>query len=158
MGLRKAVTKSTLADANELRNWRMWFDLAAILIRRARKLYAGDNFGIDLDNTVYALDSTTIDLCLSLFPWADFRSTKAAVKMHTLLDLRGQIPSFIHVSDGKMGDALALDLILPEAGAIYVMDRGYVDFKITQVSTDGCIFCNTNKKQHEISSRLFPCS
>src|SRR6516164_6427902 len=102
---------------------------AAVLVRRARKLYVSDDFGLDLANTVYALDSTTIDLCLSLFPWADFRSTKAAVKMHTLLDLRGPIPSFIHISDGKMGDAPALDLITPEAGAIYVMDRGYVDFQ-----------------------------
>ena len=129
MGFRNPVAKSTLADANELRDWRMWHDLAAILIRHARKLYAADDIGLDLNNTVYALDSTTIDLYLSLFPWADFRSTKSAVKMHTLLDLRGPIPSFIHVSNGKMGDALALDLITPEAGAIYVMDRGYVDFR-----------------------------
>jgi len=129
MGLRGSVAKSTLADANEARDWRLWADLAAVLIRRARKLYAEDDIGLGLADTVYALDSTTIDLCLSLFPWADFRSTKAAVKMHTLLDLRGPIPSFIHISDGKMGDALALDLIPPEPGAIYVMDRGYVDFK-----------------------------
>ena len=129
MGLRGPVAKSTLADANELRDWRIWSDLAAVLIKRARKLYWEDDIGLDLANTVYALDSTTIDLCLSLFPWADFRSTKAAIKMHTLLDLRGPIPSFIHISDGKMGDALALDLITPEAGAIYVMDRGYVDFR-----------------------------
>jgi hypothetical protein len=117
-----------LADANELRGWRIWADIAAVLIRRARKLYIGDDIGLDLANTVYALDSTTIDLCLSLFPWADFRSTKVAVKMHTLLDLRGPIPSFIHLSDGKIGGAVALDLIVPEAGAIYVMDRDYVDF------------------------------
>ena len=129
MGMREAVAKSTLADANETRDWRMWADMAAVLIRRARKLYAQDMFGVELAHTVYALDSTTIDLCLSLFSWADFRSTKAAVKMHTLLDLRGNIPSFIHVSNGKMGDALALDLLLLEAGSIYVMDRGYVDFK-----------------------------
>ncbi len=129
MGLREAVARSTLADANELRDWRIWADIAAVLVRRARKLYVSDDIGLDLANTVYALDSTTIDLCLSLFPWADFRSTKAAVKMHTLLDLRGPIPSFIHISDGKMGDAAALDLIMPEAGAIYVMDRGYVDFR-----------------------------
>src|SRR5271157_5737459 len=128
MGLRGAVAKSTLADANELRDWRMWSDLAAVLIRRARKLYATQDFGIDLANTVYALDSTTIDLCLSLFPWADFRSTKAAVKMHTLLDLRGDIPSFIHISDGKLHDVHALDMLVPEAGAIYLMDRGYIDF------------------------------
>ena len=129
MGLRGPVARSTLADANELRDWRIWSDLAAVLIKRARKLYMEDDIGLDLVNTVYALDSTTIDLCLSLFPWADFRSTKAAVKMHTLLDLRGPIPSFIHVSNGKMGDALALDLITLEAGAIYVMDRGYIDFR-----------------------------
>jgi hypothetical protein len=102
--------------------------VSAVLICRPRKLYVSDDIRLDLTNTVYALDSTAIDLCLSLFPWADFRSTKAAVKMHTLLDLRGPIPSFIHVSDGKMGDRAALDLIMPEAGAIYVMDRGYVDF------------------------------
>ena len=129
MGLREPMARSTLADANEARDWRIWADIAAVLIRRARKLYINDDIGIDLANTVYALDSTTIDLCLSLFPWADFRSTKAAIKMHTLLDLRGPIPSFIHISNGKMGDALALDLIVPEAGAIYVMDRGYVDFR-----------------------------
>jgi len=129
MGFRHAVAKSTLADANETRDWRLWHDLAAVLIRRARKLYTDDSIGVDLDNTVYALDSTTIDLCLSLFPWADFRSTKAAVKMHTLLDLRGPIPSFVHVSKGKMGDEQALDLITPEAGVIYVMDRGYLDFR-----------------------------
>ena len=122
MGLRGPVAKSTLADANEQRDWRIWSDLAAVLTKRARKLYLKDDIGLELSNTVYALDSTTIDLCLSLFPWADFRSTKAAVKMHTLLDLRGPIPSFIHVSNGKMGDAKALDLIVPEAGAIYVMD------------------------------------
>jgi hypothetical protein len=101
MGLREPVARSTLADANELRDWHIWSDLAAVLIKRARKLYLKDDIGLDLANTVYALDSTTIDLCLSLFPWADFRSTKAAVKMHTLLDLRGPIPSFIHISDGK---------------------------------------------------------
>src|SRR5580704_18569510 len=106
MGLRGPVAKSTLADANELRDWRIWSTLAAVLVKRARKLYIDDDIGLDLVNTVYALDSTTIDLCFSLFPWADFRSTKAAVKMHTLLDLRGPIPSFIHVSNGKMGDAL----------------------------------------------------
>ena len=157
MGLRGAVAKSTLADANERRDWRIWFDLAAVLIRRARKLYAEDDFGLDLKNTVYALDSTTIDLCLSLFPWADFRSTKAAVKMHTLLDLRGPIPSFIHISDGKMGDALALDLIAPEAGAIYVMDRGYVDFRrLYAFHQFGAFFvtrAKSNMKYHRVYSR-----
>jgi len=156
MGLRGPVAKSTLADANELRDWRMWFDLAAVLIRRARKLYADDDIGLDLANTIYALDSTTIDLCLSLFPWADFRSTKAAVKMHTLLDLRGPIPSFIHVSDGKMGDALALDMIAPEAGAIYVMDRGYVDFRrLYALHQAGAFFVTRSKinmKYHRVYS------
>lgn len=128
MGFRRAVRRTTLADANESRDWRIWCDLSAVLIRRARKLYANDSFAVDLDNTVYALDSSTIDLCLSLFEWAPFRSTKAAIKLHTLLDLRGAIPAFIHVSDGKMGDVRALDLLALEAGAFYVMDRGYMDF------------------------------
>ena len=128
MGFREPIRRSTLADANETRDWRIYADLAQRLIVQARKLYAKEDLGLDLANTVYALDSTTIDLCLSVFPWAHFRTTKAAVKMHTLLDLRGNIPSFIHVSDGKLHDVHALDLLLPEPGAIYVMDRGYVDF------------------------------
>jgi hypothetical protein len=128
MGFRSAVKRSTLADANESRNWLIWSDLAAVLIRRARRLYSGDSLGVDLDNTVYALDSSTIDLCLSLFEWAPFRSTKAAIKLHTLLDLRGAIPAFIHISDGKLHDLNVLDILSFEAGAFYVMDRGYVDF------------------------------
>ena len=128
MGFREPIRRSTLADANELRDWRIHADFAQRLIGQARALYASEDLGLDLSNTVYALDSTTIDLCLSVFPWAHFRTTKAAVKMHTLLDLRGNIPSFIHVSDGKLHDVHALDLLMPEAGAIYVMDRGYVDF------------------------------
>jgi hypothetical protein len=156
MGLRGPVAKSTLADANELRDWRIWSTLAAVLIKRARKLYIADAIGLDLVNTVYALDSTTIDLCLSLFPWADFRSTKAAVKMHTLLDLRGPIPSFIHVSNGKMGDALALDLITLEAGSIYVMDRGYIDFRrLYVIHQAGAFFvtrAKTNMKYHRVYS------
>jgi Domain of unknown function (DUF4372)/Transposase DDE domain len=156
MGLRGPVAKSTLADANELRDWRIWSTLAAVLIKRARKLYIADDIGLDLVNTVYALDSTTIDLCLSLFPWADFRSTKAAVKMHTLLDLRGPIPSFIHVSNGKMGDALALDLITLEAGSIYVMDRGYIDFRrLYVIHQAGAFFVTrtkTNMKYHRVYS------
>ena len=128
MGLRQETKRSTLADANETRDWRIHAEFAQCLIVQARKLYIGDSFGIELENTVYALDSTTIDLCLSLFPWALFRTTKSAVKMHTLLDLRGNIPSFIHISDGKLGDVKALDILVLEAGAIYVMDRGYVDF------------------------------
>ena len=128
MGFRSPVKRSTLADANEGRDWHIWADLAALLIRRARKLYCNDSFGIDLDNTVYALDATTIDLCLSLFPWAPFRSAKAAVKLHTLLDLRGNIPAFIHISDGKTHEVNVLDMLIFEAGAFYVMDRGYLDF------------------------------
>jgi len=129
MGFRSPVKRSTLADANESRDWRIWSDLAAVLIRRARKLYAGDSLDVGLDNTVYALDSTTVDLCLSLFEWAPFRSTKAAIKLHTLLDLRGAIPAFIHISDGKLHDVNVLDMLTFEAGAFYVMDRGYVDFE-----------------------------
>jgi len=129
MGLRSAVRKSTLADANESRDWRIWADVAALLIRRARKLYAEDDpLGLELKNTVYCLDATTIDLCLSLFEWAPFRRTKAAIKLHTLLDLRGAIPAFIHISDGKLHDVNVLDLLALEAGAFYVMDRGYLDF------------------------------
>jgi Transposase DDE domain/Domain of unknown function (DUF4372) len=128
MGFGRPVRRSTLADANEVRDWRIYEEFAQRLIAQARRLYIGESLLEDLDNTVYALDSTTIDLCLSLFPWAHFRSTKAAVKMHTLLDLRGNIPSFIHISDGKLHDVHALDMLVPEAGAIYVMDRGYVDF------------------------------
>lgn len=129
MGFRSAVKRSTLADANESRDWRIWADLAAVLIRRARKLYASESLGVELDNTVYALDSSTIDLCLSLFDWAPFRSTKAAIKLHTLLDLRGAIPAFIHISDGKLHDVNVLDILPVEAGAFYVMDRGYLDFE-----------------------------
>src|SRR5487761_2642402 len=128
MGFRSPIRRSTLADANEGRDWRIWADLAALFIKRARKLYCNDSFSVDLDNTVYALDATTIDLCLSLFPWAPFRTAKAAVKLHTLLDLRGNIPAFIHISDGKTHEVNVLDMLTFEAGAFYVMDRGYLDF------------------------------
>jgi IS4 transposase len=128
MGFRHEIKRSTLADANEARDWCIYAEFAQILIAQARALYADDSFGIELENTTYALDSTTIDLCLSLFPWALFRTTKSAVKMHTLLDLRGNIPSFIHISDGKLGDVNVLDVLVLEPGAIYVMDRGYLDF------------------------------
>ncbi len=128
MGFRQEINRSTLADANETRDWRIHAEFAQCLIAQARKLYIGDSFGIELENTAYALDSTTIDLCLSLFPWALFRTTKSAVKMHTLLDLRGNIPSFIHISDGKLGDVKILDVLVLEPGALYVMDRGYLDF------------------------------
>ena len=141
MGFRSPIKRSTLADANELRDWRIWADLAAVLIRRARKLYASDSFGVELDNTVYALDSSTVDLCLSLFDWAPFRSTKAAIKLHTLLDLRGAIPAFIHISDGKMGDVNMLDILAFGAGAFYVMDRGYLDFtRLHRLHQSGAFF------------------
>ena len=128
MGFREPVRRSTLADANEARDWRIYAELAQRLIAQARKFYAQEDLGLELTNTVYALDSTTIDPCLSVFPWALFRSTKSAVKMHTLLDLPGSIPSFIHMSDGKLHRVHAHDLFVPEPGAIYVMDRGYIDF------------------------------
>jgi hypothetical protein len=128
MGIQGPVARSTLADANEQRDWRIYADLAQTLIRIARALYVDDSFGMDLDQSVYALDATTIDLCLSLFPWAQACRTKGAVKLHTLLDLRGNIPTFIHISDGKLSDVKALDLLVPEPGAFYIMDRGYFDF------------------------------
>ena len=129
MGFRSTVARNTLANANSVRDWRIYADFAQSLISIARKLYAEESFGVDLSNTVYALDATTIDLCLSVFPWAPFRSTKAAVKMHTLLDLRGNIPSFIHISDGKWHEVNVFDMLVPEAGAFYIMDRGYIDFE-----------------------------
>jgi len=147
MGLRHSVHRSTLADANESRDWRIWSDLAALLIRRARKLYRDEDLGLDLTNTVYALDATTIDLCLSLFDWAPFRSTKAAVKMHTLLDLRGAIPAFIHISDGKMHEVNVLDFLPVEAGAFYVMDRGYLDFaRLYKLHQAGAFFVTRAKR------------
>ena len=130
MGIRSRVSRNTLANANEVRDWRIYADFAHILIDKARRLYADEDFGQELeDATLYALDSTTIDLCLTLFPWAGFRKAKGAVKMHTLMDLRGNIPSFIHISDGKLHDVNVLDLLLLEAGAYYVMDRAYLDFE-----------------------------
>jgi hypothetical protein len=155
MGLREPIRRSTLADANESRDWRIYADLAQRLIAQARKLYATEDLGLDLTNTVYALDSTTIDLCLSVFPWAQFRSTKAAVKMHTLLDLRGNIPSFIHVSDGKLADVHALDLLLPEPGAIYVMDRGYVDFARLHALHQAGAFFVTRTKSNMNAHRVY---
>jgi len=128
MGIRGAVSRSTLAEANEHRDWRLYADFAQRLIATARSLYTDQNLGLELANTVYALDATTIDLCLSLFPWAPFQSTKAAIKLHTLMDLRGSIPSFIHISDGKLHDVNVLDHLPVEPGAFYVMDRGYLDY------------------------------
>ena len=155
MGFRAAVKRSTLADANESRDWRIWFDLATLLIRRARKLYASDSLGVQLDSTVYALDSTTIDLCLSLFDWAPFRSTKAAIKLHTLLDLRGSIPAFIHISDGKLHDVNVLDMLTFEAGAFYVMDRGYVDFERLYALHQAGAFFVTRAKSPMNARRLY---
>ena len=129
LGLRGGMARNTLAHANQQRDWRLYADFAHALIRLARPLYAEDDLGLELDDTVYALDSSTIDLCLSVFPWAHFRQTKAAVKLHTLLDLQGSIPTFIHISDGKLHDVNVLDLLIPEPGAIYVMDRAYLDFQ-----------------------------
>ena len=128
LGIRGNIAKSTLADANEQRDCRIFADFAMSLIQTARTLYASDHFAVELEQTVYALDTTTIDLCLSVFPWARFRQAKAAVKMHTLLDLRGNIPAFIHISDGKMHEVNVLDILIPEAGSLYIMDRGFTDF------------------------------
>ena len=147
MGLKNVPARSTLADALNLRDWRIYHALAMRLIARARELYVKDSMSVDLDATVYALDSTTIDLCLSLFDWAPFRSTKAAVKMHTLLDLRGAIPAFIHVSDGKLGDVNVLDILPIEAGAFYIMDRGYLDFaRLFKLHQSGAFFVTRAKR------------
>jgi transposase len=147
MGLSAVPARSTLADALNTRDWLIYHALAMRLIVRARQLYAKEPMGIELDASVYALDATTIDLCLSLFEWAPFRSTKAAVKMHTLLDLRGAIPAFIHISDGKMGDVNVLDILPIEAGAFYVMDRGYLDFvRLYKLHQSGAFFVTRAKR------------
>jgi len=152
MGFRSAIARSTLADANSSRDWRIYHDLAQILIARARRLYASESFGVELEQTVYALDSTTIDLCLSLFPWARFRSTKAAVKLHTLLDLRGPIPTMIWISEGKKADVRILDDLAPEPGAFYVMDRGYVDFRrLHRFELAGAFFVTREKSGLQLS-------
>ncbi len=154
MGIRSQVSRNTLANANAVRDWRIYADFAQRLIGIARGLYADEPFGVDLGNSAYALDSTTIDLSLSLFPWAPFRSTKAAVKMHTLLDLRGNIPSFIHISDGKLHDVNILDQLIPEAGAFYVMDRGYIDFaRLFRMHQAGSFFVTRAKKNMDAARR-----
>lgn len=155
MGFRGPIRRSTLADANGTRDWRIYAEFAQRLIAQARRLYADDELEVDLASTVYALDSTTIDLCLSMFPWARFRSTKAAVKLHTLLDLRGNIPSFIHISDGKLHDVHALDMLIPEPGAIYVMDRGYVDFARLYVLHQAGAFFVTRAKSNIDAHRVY---
>ena len=147
MGMKGVPARSTLSDALNLRDWRIYYALAMRLIQRARSLYAKDSLNIDLDATVYALDATTIDLCLSLFDWAPFRTAKAAVKMHTLLDLRGSIPAFIHISDGKMHEVNVLDILAVEAGAFYVMDRGYLDFaRLYKMHQAGAFFVTRAKR------------
>ena len=155
MGFRGKVARSTLADANEARDWRIYADFAQVLIGIARPLYASDPIGVDLDQSLYALDSTTIDLCLSLFPWAKFRRHKAAVKMHTLLDLHGNIPTFIHITDGKVHDVNILDEFFPEAGAFYVMDRGYVDFERLFVFTLCSAFFVVRTKENVLLQRRY---
>ncbi len=155
MGFRGRVSRSTLADANESRDWRIFADFAHVLIAVARPLYAHDPIGVDLDQSLYALDSTTIDLCLSLFPWAKFRKHKAAVKMHTLLGLHGNIPTFIRITDGKVHDVNILDQILPEAGAFYVMDRGYLDFERLYVFTLSSAFFVVRTKKNVVLQRRY---
>ncbi|HUP59747.1 MAG TPA: IS4 family transposase, partial [Thermoanaerobaculia bacterium] len=155
MGFRQPVSRSTLADANEMRDWRIYAEFAQRLIAQARRLYANDSFGVELNETVYALDATTIDLCLSVFPWAPFRARKAAIKLHTLLDLRGAIPSFIHISDGKLHDVNVLDFLIPEPGAFYVMDRAYLDFeRLYSMSQAGAFFV-TRSKSNLAARRLY---
>ena len=155
LGIRGGIARSTLADANEKRNWRIHQDFALSLISIARRLYAEDSFGLELKNTVYALDSSTIDLCLALFPWARFRKTKGAVKLHTLLDLRGSIPTFIHISDGKLGDVNILDQLAFEAGSFYVMDRGYIDFARLYVLHQAQAFFVTRAKSNLQYRRVY---
>jgi hypothetical protein len=154
LGIRSAVARNTLANANANRDWRIYCDFAQSLIAMARRLYANEPFGVDLKDTVYALDATTIDLCLSVFPWAPFRSTKAAIKLHTLLDLRGNIPSFIHVSDGKWHEVNLLDELITEPGAFYVMDRGYIDFeRLSRLSEAGSFFVTRAKSNLKVKRR-----
>jgi hypothetical protein len=155
VGFRGRVARTTLADANESRDWRIYADFAQVLIGMVRPLYARDPIGVDLDQSLYALDSTTIDLCLSLFPWARFRKHKAAVKMHTLLDLHGNIPTFIRITDGRVHDVNILDEILPETGAFYVMDRGYIDFERLYVFTLCAAFFVVRTKENLLLQRRY---
>ncbi len=155
MGIRGKISRSTLARANERRNWRIWADLAQVLIREAQELYVNESFGVDLEQAVYAFDSTTIDLCLSLFPWAHFRKTKAGVKAHTLLDLRGDIPCWVHVTPASVHDVNALDLLPVEPGSFYIMDRGYLDFeRLFAMNRQGAFFI-TRAKSNTKLRRLY---
>lgn len=155
MGIRSSVSRNNLAHANKVRDWRIYADLAHVLIQTARKMYVGDNFALELENTVFALDATTIDLCLSMFPWAKFRKNKGAVKLHTLLDLRGNIPTFIHISDGKLHDVNILDILPLEAGAFYVMDRGYLDFTRLYTISQSSAFFVTRAKSNLKYRRIY---
>jgi len=155
MGIRAKVSRSTLAEANEKRDWRIYADLAHSLIPVARKLYQDEDFGVELEQTVYAMDATTIDLCLSMFPWAQFRRTKGAIKLHTLLDLRGNIPTFIHISDGKEHEVNILDDLIVETGAFYVMDRGYLDFFRLYRLTKACAFFVIRAKKNLACQRVY---
>jgi len=154
MGIRGGISRNTLANANKVRDWRMYADFAQALIKIARPLYANEDLGLDLNNTIYALDASTIDLCLSVFPWALFRSTKSAVKLHTLLDLRGNIPTFIHISDGKLHDVKVLDILIAEPGAFYIMDRGYLDFgRLFTLNQTGAFFVIRAKSNTQYTRR-----
>jgi len=154
MGIRGGISRNNLSNANKVRDWRIYADFAQTLIKIARPLYAQEDLGLDLDNTIYALDASTIDLCLSVFPWALFRSTKSAVKLHTLLDLRGNIPSFIHISDGKLHDVNVLDILIPEPGAFYIMDRGYLDFgRLFTLNQAGTFFVIRAKSNAQYTRR-----
>ena len=154
VGFRGKISRSTLADANRTHDWRIWADFAQVLIRRARQLYANETLAVELEQTVYALDASTIDLCLSLFPWARFRRRKGAVKLHTLLDLRGNIPCFVHISQGKMHDVVVLDQLPIETGAFYVMDRGYVDFsRLYRFTMRGAFFVTRAKRNLDYTRR-----
>ena len=155
MGIRSRVSKSTLADANEKRDWRIYADFAQVLINIARDLYVDDDFGVELDETVYALDASTIDLCLSLFPWAKFRKTKGAIKLHTLLDLRGSIPTFLSITHGKVHDVNVLDELIPEPGAFYIMDRAYLDFERLYVLNQCMAFFIIRSKRNTKFRRLY---
>ncbi|PYV30521.1 MAG: IS4 family transposase, partial [Acidobacteria bacterium] len=155
MGIRSPVSRSTLADANETRDWRIFADFAQALIGTARRLYRNEDFGLQLNETVYALDATTIDLCLALFPWAKFRQYKGAVKLHTLLDLRGNIPSFIYITDGKVHDINVLDVLIPEPGSFYVMDRGYLDFARLYALTQDQAYFVVRSKENLRFRRLY---
>lgn len=154
MGIRSTVSRNNLAHANETRDWRIYADFAQILINRAKILYANEPLGVDLESTVYALDSTTIDLCMSLFPWARFRKTKSAIKLHTLMNLRGNIPEFIHISDGKMHDVNILDLLIPCPGAFYIMDRAYLDFqRLYRLHQERAFFISRAKRNFKFKRR-----